>query len=811
MNCKCKKCGASFKMKLALIFYSLFSICCINLFAQNCNYKLSVKVIDLHDGIPLSNANIEINELEILGKTDFDGNVVFENLCKDSYLLTISHEDCESLTQTIELKKDTFKKIRLEHHLNELDEIMVISDNRNNSRTLFENKISKDVLEDYNSRTLGEVLKTVTGISSLNSGNYLSKPVINGLHSSRVILINNGVRIEDQEWGIEHAPSIDINSIDKISIIKGASSLKYAGDAVGGVIIADTSKEKLMDSIYGNVITNLQSNGRGGDISTNYTKTNSNGWHYKFQGTLKRRGDFETPNYVMTNTGFLEHNLSFKAGLNRISYGFDVYYSLFSNRLGILRSSHAHTAIDIINAIENQIPNVIENFSYYINVPSQKISHHLIKLRGFKNFDFGKLSMKYDFQSNDRKEYDIRRGDRTMPALDLNLQTHSLAFDLESKFENNSNLKAGISARYQKNFPDPSTGVKRIIPDYKKYDFSLYSIFDISFTENWFLETGIRYDFSHIDAYKYYRTSLWEARNYNELYPEFVVEDLGLNTLTNPKFTFNNISTNLGVRYSIDNGKNIYFNYSISSRKPNPSELFSEGLHHSSARIEIGDLSFNSEVGHNFSLTYDSSNEKSSLTVNTFANIVDDFIYIIPVDLMPTIAGVFPYWEYEQEDAKLYGFDIKYDRQYFNNFFLGHQFSIIKGYERSNNKPLINMPPVNLKNQISYSFPNLNNLNISLESEYVFRQNEYPNNNFEVFIPTEQIYQLLDTSTPPGAYHLLNLSSSMGFKSENGGSYKINLRVENLFNHLYKNYLNRLRYFTHEMGRNILLSVSYSY
>ena len=46
---------------------------------------------------------------------------------------------------------------------------------------------------------------------------------------------------------------------------------------------------------------------------------------------------------------------------------------------------------------------------------------------------------------------------------------------------------------------------------------------------------------------------------------------------------------------------------------------------------------------------------------------------------------------------------------------------------------------------------------------------------------------------------------------ENGGNYKINFRVENLLNNLYKNYLNRLRYFTHEMGRNILLSVSYNY
>lgn len=809
MNCKCKKCGASFTSKLALVLYSFFSLCCINSFAQNCNKRLSIQVIDLHDGTPLENATVQTNGLK--GTTDFDGNLIFENLCEDTYVLTISHEDCESMVQTVDIRKDTFRKIRLEHHLNELEEIMVISDNRNNSRTLFENKISKEVLNDYNSRTIGDVLKTVTGVSTLNSGSYLSKPIINGLHSSRVILINSGVRLEDQDWGIEHAPSIDINSIDKISIIKGASALKYAGDALGGVIIADTSREKLLDSIYGNITTSLQSNGRGGGVSTNYTKTNSNGWHYKFQGTFKKMGDHETPDYIMTNTGFYEQNLSFKAGLNRIDHGFNVYYSFFSNRLGILRSSHAHTAIDVINAIEDEVPNVIEDFSYDIKIPSQKISHHLIKVRGFKNFDFGKLSMRYDFQSNDRKEYDIRRGGRNNPALDLNLQTHSIALDFESKFDNSSNLKSGIIARYQKNFPDPATGVKRIIPDYKKYDFSLYSVYDKSISNNWFFEAGIRYDFSHIDAYKYYRSSLWEARNYDELFPEFVVEDLGLNTLTNPKFTYNNISTNLGTRYSIDKSQNIYFNYSISSRKPNPSELFSEGLHHSSARIEIGDLSFTSEVGHNFSLTYNVANEKSNLTVNSFANYVDDFIYIIPVDLMPTIAGVFPYWEYKQDDAKLFGFDLKYDRQYFTNFFIGHQISIIKGYETDNDKPLINMPPVNLKNQISYGIPEWNNLNLSLESEYVFRQNEYPNNNFDVFIPTEDTYATLDTSTPPGAYHLLNFASSIGFKSENGGNYKINLRIENLLNNLYKNYLNRLRYFTHEMGRNIMLSVSYSY
>ena len=169
MKCKCNKCGASFKSKLALALYTTLSVCCINLFAQNCNNKLSIQVVDLHDGLPLSNATVEINELGVMGTTDFDGNVIFENLCKDTFLLTVSHEDCVSLTQSIDVKKDTFSKIRLEPHLTELEEIMVISNNRNNSRTLFENKISKEVLEDYNSRTLGEVLKTVTGVSSLNT------------------------------------------------------------------------------------------------------------------------------------------------------------------------------------------------------------------------------------------------------------------------------------------------------------------------------------------------------------------------------------------------------------------------------------------------------------------------------------------------------------------------------------------------------------------------------------------------------------------------------------------------------------------
>ena len=85
MSCKCKKCGASFTSKLALAIYAFFSLCCAKSFAQDCNYRLSIEVSDLHDGSPLMDAFVMINELDIGGTTDFDGNLVFENLCPKKY------------------------------------------------------------------------------------------------------------------------------------------------------------------------------------------------------------------------------------------------------------------------------------------------------------------------------------------------------------------------------------------------------------------------------------------------------------------------------------------------------------------------------------------------------------------------------------------------------------------------------------------------------------------------------------------------------------------------------------------------------
>ena len=121
------------------------------------------------------------------------------------------------------------------------------------------------------------------------------------------------------------------------------------------------------------------------------------------------------------------------------------------------------------------------------------------------------------------------------------------------------------------------------------------------------------------------------------------------------------------------------------------------------------------------------------------------------------------------------------------------------------------MPPSNFKNEIVYKNSEYNNLRISLQSAYIFRQNEFPNNNFEVYIPQTETNEIVDFSTPPNAYHLLNFNSSIDFKTSNKTALTVGLEISNLLNTSYRNYLSRLRLYADDLGRNFLLTFKLNY
>ncbi len=789
-------------------------LCSITSFSQNCDNTLSGTVTDLHDGSLLIGATLIVAGIEQAVDTDLNGKFTITNLCDDTYNIQVSHPYCLTKGFSVKVSGNTTKNIKLEHHLEELNQITVVGKAFNNkSKTILENRISKEELERFSSGTLGDALNSLSGVSSLNTGNTVVKPLINGLHSSRVVIINNGVRMEDQEWGSEHAPNVDVNSEGNLTLIKGAGALQYSGDAVGGVIVAEASKIPVKDSLYGKTLLTGASNGRGASLTSKLTKSYQNGWYVTLQGTLKRFGDFETPDYILSNTGVFERNASLQVGLNRFDYGIEAYYSIFKNEIGILRASHLGGAQDQIRAINSNQPLVINDFTYDIIAPKQDVTHHLARIKGFKNFDgFGKLSLQYDFQRNNRLEFDIRRGaDKNNASLDLKLDTHTLMLDLVSHLTDEVNLKSGLMARHQNNFANPNTGVRRLIPDYDKYDLGIYASADYRLNDKLLLEGGARFDYNKMNVFKFYRTSFWESRNYDQLFPEIIVEELGNQVLTNPQLNFYNASSTIGATYAFNDKYKVFFNYSIASRAPNSSELFSEGLHHSASRIELGDLQFKSEIGHKIALTFQRNNEIFNFSVSPFVNTINNFIVIEPTEIQQTVRGNFQVWEYRQTNAQLLGVDFDASYSFAKNFRFNNQVSLVKGYDRTSDEPLISMPPINTKNEIVYHNPNFKNLRLALESEYLFRQNEYPNNNFEVFIPETETMEIIDLSTPPNAYHLLNFNSNIDFKATKKSTLTIGFKITNIFNTSYRNYLNRLRYYADDLGRNFSLNLKLKY
>jgi len=792
-------------MRLLALLLLLFSS--VHSFAQDCNNTLNGTLLDIHDGSVLTGATIVVAQTGVGFQTDLDGNFTINFLCNSTYQLQVSHPSCSTKIFTVVIQDDTQKTFKLEHHLESLNEIIVNGKKTNRAtKSIYENLVDQQTITTFSSGSLGDALNSISGVSSLNTGNTVVKPMINGLHSSRVLIINNGVQMQDQEWGAEHAPSIDINAVGSLKVIKGAGALQYGGNAIGGVIIASAPKVPLLDSLYGKTILSGSSNGLGGVVSSSLTKSYQNGLHASIQGSLKRYGDFNAPNYNLSNTGVFERNISAKIGFNRIDYGVEAYYSLFKNEIGILRASHIGGAEDQVQAILSPTPSIIEDFTYNIDAPRQEVTHHLARIKGFKDIEnIGRISLQYDYQQNNRLEFDIRRGSNSGRAsVDLVLDTQTLTIDVATDISEKLTAKFGVVGSLQTNYANPETGVRRLIPDYDKYSFAGFASGDYTINQKWVLEAGFRFDYTHMNVFKFYRRSFWEDRGYDNQFSNLVVEEYGNQLLVNPKLDFYNPSFTIGAKFSFGLYK-LFTNYSLSSRAPNASEQFSEGLHHSASRIELGDLQFGSEIAHKVSVTLQQKGERFDFTIMPYSNSIDNFILIEPTGIRQTIRGNFQVWEYRQTQAQMYGLDLDASLSLSDNMRFVHQFSLVKGYDKTSNEPLISMPAASTLNSLVYTNPNFKNLSISVQSNYVFRQNEFPNTNFEVTILDTK--QTIDISTPPAGYHLLHLNITAAINPD----MQVGLYANNLLNTSYRNYLNRLRYYADDVGRNITLQLKYNY
>ena len=795
------------------IIYTMLLLSSI-VIGQNCQLKFTGKVIDFHNGEPIVGATIHVKTLDTYTTSDINGVFNIEQLCKGPLVLIVSHVSCETKTISVELTKNMNEIVYLEHHVEAL-ETVVLKGQQDSHKALTAQKavLKQSTIEANSSESLGTVLKQLGGITSINTGNKIVKPVINGLHSSRITIMNNNVRMEEQEWGMEHAPNIDINSAQSIAVIKGSSALAYSGDAIGGIVILKPKQFIKKDTLFGKTIAGFQSNGLAYNITSALTKNFESGWFANAVAGYKQNGDLRAPDYYLNNTGARSIASSLLGGYKSFEKGFEAYISYVDNTIGILSASHIGNTADLVNAINSDVPMMSDGFSGSIEAPKQEVSHLLAKINAYKRFSaFGKLDVQYDYQNNHRLEFDIRRGDdKDKPAVDLKLQTHSLKSDVTIDKLENYTIHFGLSGRYQDNFANPDTEVRRLIPDYERYDFGAYAIVKSELSQTLSADLGIRYDYNHVDAFKYYRTNSWEEKNYDLDFSDIIIEDLGTQLLANPKFTFHNISVSTGLLYHLNTTNTLSFNYGLSSRPPNPSELFSDGLHHSAARIEVGDLRIDKEIANRFGLTYKLDTNNLSFNIDTYANFIDNFIYLRPTGEDSTIRGSFPVWEYFQTDAQLFGADLNIDYQISEPWKFTTSLSYVYGKNIKDDLAIIDIPSFRTNSALTFYYKKWKDLNVSLAHEFVDKQVRYPNYNFEAYIATTDSYELVDISTPPGAYNLFNMSADATFALSKTVDFNLMIGVQNIFDTAYREYLNRLRYFADDTGRNITVQVKFNY
>jgi iron complex outermembrane receptor protein len=731
-------------------------------------------VIDDHDRSPLSGSKIYLKNSDRETFADSSGRYVFSGLCNGTYEFYCKHFGCDAVKEIVTINGNTEQNFFPEHHV-EFESVDVIAKKLEDEISLGTRQLSDKDRNEVKGLSLGDGLTKLNGVTKLSTGNNISKPVIHGLHSNRILILNNGVRQEGQQWGNEHAPEIDPFIADELAVVKGANGVRYGPDAIGGFILLNPKEFKKTPGIDGEVNLVGLSNGRQGNVSAtlngNFSKLTPLKW--RIQGTLKRGGNVHSPDYFLKNTGSKEYNFSYALGYLKPKYGVDFFYSQFNTDIGIFSASHFGNLTDLQQAFESEVPLELDDFTYDIDRPRQHIEHELFRTKAYLvTGKKGKLSLTYARQYNKRLEYDKHAplndslANLNLPALQFELTTHTGEMIWEHIRMNSFKGSVGITGIYQGNTYEG----RFFIPNFRKIGAGAFWIENWrSKTKRWEVESGIRFD--NI----YQRIFMWEGE-----------------TIISPAKNYMNVSGTLGAIYKMNERLVLRSNVGTAWRPPNVNELYSNGLHHGAASIEVGDSSLVTEKALNLSASAEYSGKKLTVVLDAYYKIINDFIYLKPT-LTPTltIKGAFPTFVHDQVNAHLRGFDLTVNYSITPELKIISKASILRAYNQTMREHLVMMPADRFENSLEYNFKDsksFTNTYVSISALSVLKQTRVPENS--------------DYVAPPEGYTLLNLSAGMDILMKRN-AISIGVSINNLLNTRYRDYMNRFRYFADEMGRNI--------
>lgn len=772
-----------------------------SLFSQSINFQ--GKVTDSKTNQPISGAFVFIN-YSYSTYTNNYGLFLIQDIPQGKYEIKISHLGYKlySGEVTIESSLKDFN-ITLESSLIELDEVIVSTSKTEDyikNSPYSELLISAKEIESKPLQSFADIVKNQPGVSLLRDGVWGTEISIRGLNRENIVTLIDGSRILTATDIAARLSMVNLNDIERIEIIKGASSSIYGSGATGGIVNIITKSPSLYNtfSINGNVsaqynsVNNLSSfNGllySGGSF-----------WASKFAGSYRKADNIQTPLGELKNSQFEDY--SFTGSLNVLpvtNQKLSVDYQLFkANDVGIPGASVFPNNADVRYPFEKrelisagyEIQNISKMFyklsakySYqFIARDVENIPHTVQMVPGSGSTPARRVSVLKITPGADHKSNNILLQGNLLLADWNNLIIGMDYWD--RKYE-------GHREKYQKIEVLDSTGqvvntTNKVIGE-KPLPNSTYSSLGV-FAQDGMnllkdkldLNLGVRYDYINITGEKTFN-------------PEYEIVNGNLNNNpTGQQIIWNDVksnnssfSSNLGLKYSLSPMINITFGFAYSFRSPSLEERFQ--FIDQGSLVRIGNPNLKPEEGKSadfgFRLYADNLKIITSIYYNYFNNLVSE--------VRGTFEGRNATFKTNIGEARIYGFDLSSEYNFINDYVFYTAFAYTKGDDVTSGGNLPEIPPLNGTVGIKFNLFDFANADVS--STLFAEQGDVASG--ELKTPGYAIFNFVLFSMP------------IDFTSV---KIKVFAGVENLFDKSYRNHLSTTRgNLTIEPGRNIFTKLT---
>ena len=769
--------------------------------------SLQGKITD-KNGEPIIGVNIYLPELKTGATTNNQGVYEIDNLPKHTLSIQINSVGYKMILEKIDLGSVTHKEYVMQESITEITEVTVIGQGLNSQITKTPTPVSVVTLTEllqHPSTNIIDALSSQPGVSQITTGGGISKPVIRGLGYNRVVVVNDGVRQEGQQWGDEHGIEIDENQVNRAEILKGPASLLYGSDAMAGVISFFSAPILPQGKMQLNASANYQTNNGLMAYSLDYAGHKKTFvWDMRYSGKQAHAYQNKYDGYVY-DSGFKENAASALLGVSNWWGYSHLTLSMYHLTPGIVEGNRDSLSgkftKDIIlpdGTVGSAIATHNDLTSYSHQLPYQQVYHYKAVWNNNIMIGDGNLKASVGYQQNRRQEF---ANVLTPDNYGLYFQLHTVNYDVhyEMAERNGYSFSFGVNGMGQHSL---NKGTEFLVPEYGLFDIGAFAVAKKSIGKL-DLSGGIRFDN--------------RSENGKDLY---LNADDTKTTASDPaavqRFSafsknFNGVSGSIGASLQLNDHWITKLNLSRGFRAPSIGELASNGVHDGTVRYEIGNSGLKSE--HSLQLDYELgyNTEHVSAKVNLFANNIRNYIYshkINSVNGGDSIQSGYSTYKFNSGNALLFGGEAYLDIHphpldwlHFENTFSYVHSELQNQSDSTRYLPFTPAPKwtSDIRVDLDHTGKLLKNTYFSFGIEHDFKQ--------------ANIFSAYNTETVTDAYTLLNAGIGTDIVWNKHKLFSVIINGTNLADIAYQSHLSRLKYSpenyatgqqgVYNMGRNI--------